>query len=564
MYFNLSRSEKISVPSLKKCNELFGSSLVDQLILSDVSVYRDKIGIDDYLFRIITLKTLPEETFASMIEALLKNPFNFWLSQTLRIPEQKKEYERLQYKRKLTHAMAAGEKNMSDMESESKLSSIEDLISELLESSEKILLIDISIVIKVKTSNAAHLMPVYSYWQGNSRSVCLIPNRDNVLFSIDPFEKSLPNWNGLVIGSSGSGKSFTISQLVLMFYGEHPVPRIVWLDNGASSKGLIDTLGGQFVDVNLSSNICLNPFDLAKNEIIPGPSKIKLILAVIENICKEDHLKSLPKEDKAILEKAIFDTYSDKKGDIPSLTDFKRILEAHPDERMRKYARILYSWTGDSAYGRLLDGKSNVELQKDLVTFEMKGLDAYPDLQTIFLLIVTDFIKREASRNQKQKYLVIADEFWKFLETKAGADFAIESYRTFRKFNAGIWAISQNINDFKSEEGVSNAILQNTPCRIILKQRGVDWREFQRVLALNDTDIEAIRSLRQEKGIYSEFYFIQDENRSILRLESDPLSYLICTTDPEDKSKIKDMREKHPELSYMDLLKKITELEAKN
>ena len=100
----------------------------------------------------------------------------------------------------------------------------------------------------------------------NKRPVCLFPNRDNVLLSIDPFDPMLPNWNGLVIGSSGAGKSFTLLQLVLMFYGQHPTPKIVWLDNGASSRNIIDCLDGQFVELNLDSKICLNPFNLIRGK----------------------------------------------------------------------------------------------------------------------------------------------------------------------------------------------------------------------------------------------------------------------------------------------------------
>ena len=65
----------------------------------------------------------------------------------------------------------------------------------------------------MKSSNASHLMPIYREWQGNRRPVCLLPNRDGVLFSIDPFAPELPNWNGLIFGGSGAGKSFTVSGL---------------------------------------------------------------------------------------------------------------------------------------------------------------------------------------------------------------------------------------------------------------------------------------------------------------------------------------------------------------
>src|ERR1035438_2889869 len=39
---------------------------------------------------------------------------------------------------------------------------------------------------KMKSSNAAHLMPLYSCWLGNLDPVCVIPNREGSLFSIDP------------------------------------------------------------------------------------------------------------------------------------------------------------------------------------------------------------------------------------------------------------------------------------------------------------------------------------------------------------------------------------------
>ena len=189
----------------------------------------------------------------------------------------------------------------------------------------------------------------------------------------------------------------------------------------------------------------------------------------------------------------------------------------------------------------------------------MRGLDTHRRASNLFLLLLTEYIQREAAKSHAQTYLLIIDEAWKFLQSKSGAAFTIEAYRTFRKLNAGIWAISQNINDFKLQEEIANAILQNTPNRIILKQRGVNWDDFKTVLALNNAEIEAIQSLQQEKGKYAEKFFLQDANSAILRIEPDPLSYWICTTDPRDKARINDVREKNPNLTHLEVLKKISE-----
>ena len=216
-YFNLSRSEKLPCPKLRG-NSIFSPSLLSQLILTDTFLHKDHLEIGGYLFRVITLKTLPEETSASLIDVLLKLPFHAWFSENIEILDQKKEYGRLQMKRRLTHSMAAAPGNVTDMESESKLTHIEGLISELLESSERILACDLNVILwaksqdeleeksdevlrafksmnqaegvvetypgfdafmkawpgsgtglrpkKMKTSNVAHLMPLYSYWEG--------------------------------------------------------------------------------------------------------------------------------------------------------------------------------------------------------------------------------------------------------------------------------------------------------------------------------------------------------------------------------------------------------------
>lgn len=342
---------------------------------------------------------------------------------------------------------------------------------------------------------------------------------------------------------------------------EAPKSKVVWIDNGSSSRGLVESLGGQFIDLHLDSGLVLNAFQLdsqgkkASSQPV-SPTKKKLLLGVIESICKEDGSKGLPKREKALLEQAISETYN---LSSPTLSDFRKVLEKHPLPEMKLYADILYSWTGETAYGRLLDGPTNIELTKPLVSIEVKGLDVYPDLQRVLLLILTEYIMNEASQNPSQRYLLIVDEIWKLLQNESAAQFVIECYRTMRKFYGGIWGITQSIHDFMFDPEVAAAIMQNTPSRIILKQRGVDWKEFQEILSLNEKEINVVKSLRSQKGKFSECLYIQDEQQAILKIEPDPLSYWICTTDPKDKAVIHRFKEQYPDLSYLEVLEKIVE-----
>ena len=275
-YLNFSRGETIGVPSLRD-EDTFDHTLSDQVVLSDLIVDKDSVTSGGLKFRVVTLALLPEgNTHSAMIDEFTKLPFHFWICQNVKTLDQKKELGKLELNRRVAHSMASGSKNVSDIESESRLEQIESLIRELHEGSEKIVMMDFNVIIwgvtteeletktdeilrafrslnqaeglhetyagldafvsatpvlckgfrfkKMKSSNAAHLFPLYSCWLGNSRPVCVLPNRENSLFSLDPFAPELPNWNGLVFGGSGAGKSFTVSQLMLQFYGQTPRP----------------------------------------------------------------------------------------------------------------------------------------------------------------------------------------------------------------------------------------------------------------------------------------------------------------------------------------------------
>lgn len=610
-YLNLHRSETIGAPALRSQSQPLPPSLGSQMALTDISVSENHLQIGSKFFRGITLSLLPEGvTYASMIEGLTKLPFYFWLSQNIRTLDQRKEIEKLELTRRIASSMVSGSQNVSDIESESKLSSLEDLLRELMAGSEKLVASDLNIIFwgdtqeelerkteeilramramnqaeglietfaledvffkaapsvcegfrlkKMKSSNCAHLMALYGSWMGNKKPVVLLSNRDGSPFSIDPFAKELPNWNGLVFGGSGAGKSFTISSLMLQFCAQHPKPKIVWIDNGASSEKLIEVMDGEFIDLNLNSGIRLNMFDLENGEVKPTSSKIKLILGCLELILKDDDKAGLPKRDKALLEEAIFDCYGSSDDGIPTLSTLKEILKKHSLPDMKKYADILFSWTGETAYGRMLDGQSNVKLNKDLVTIEIKGLDNHRELKDIFLLLLTSYIKEEAAKDLAKPYLLIIDEAHRLFLTPSGKDFAIESYRVFRKYNAGILCISQNYRDFLSDRALADALMPNTTSVFILRQRKIDWDDFKSTFDFNDAQVAAVKSLDIVKGKYSEFFFMQDENQAVVRLEPEPLSYWICTTDGNDKSRVEELRLKNPTRPLIEILTELS------
>lgn len=614
-YLNLERTGAIGCPVLRDPSDPLAPGLGAQLALTDISVSEKHLQIGGRFFRVASMALLPEgQTFAAMIESLMRLPFHFWMSQNIQALDQRREIEKLELMRRIASSMASGSKNVSDIESESKLTNLEDLLREVMTGSEKLISSDLNVIFwadsreeleqkteevlrafrsmgqaeglietfgledaffkaapsvcegfrhkRMKTSNCAHLMPLYASWRGNKEPVVLFTNREGTPVGIAPFAPELPAWNGLIFGGSGSGKSYVVSQMALSFCGQKYAgkpPKIVWIDNGASSQKLIEVMDGEFIDLTLGSGLRLNMFDLEAGETKPTATKIKLILGCLELILKDDDKIGLPKRDKGLLEEAIFSCYRKAGERIPQLSDLREILREHPVADMRKYADILFSWTGETAFGRMLDGPSNVKLSKDLVCIEIKGLENYRDLKDIFLLLLTSYIKDEAASDLARPYLLIIDEAQRLFKSGSpmGREFAVDSYRVFRKYNAGIWCLSQNYRDFLSDPGLADSLMPNSTFVFILRQRKIDWNDFKETFDFDDAVVEAAKSIEIVKRKFSEFLLIQDENIAVLRLESDPLSYRICTTDGNEKAQEQALREKDPDRPLIEILKEL-------
>ena len=609
-YLNLDRTERIGAANYREPSSCLDASVSEQLTLSDLIWNEEAVTLGNYKFRTISMATLPEgQTFAAMANMFAAVPFHFWMSQSIHLLDQAKEKSKLEMKRRIAHSMASGSKNVSDLDSENKLGQIEGLLENLLEGSEKLIAADFNVIIwsktcselddktdeilkafrtlnqaeglqetlaskeaflkampstcqgmrhkKMKSSNAAHLMPVFANWTGNSTSVCLLPTRDGQLFSLDPYAENLPAWNGIVFGSSGSGKSYAVVQLMAMFYGKvtngnHP--RIVWIDNGASSRRLIEVLDGEFLDLKLGSGLCLNMFDLKEGETTPSPDRIRTLLAVLEMILKDEDKQALGKREKALLEEQVHRVYENAKGKTPTLSDLKLLLDSHEDTQMRRFGEILYSWTGMSAYGQMLDGQTNVELSKDLVSIEVQQLSNYSDLKDVLLLLLTSHIQDVASSDIEREYLLIIDEAERLFQSELARQVVITCYRTWRKFRSGIWCLSQNYKDFMADKALRDALMTNTTSVIILRQSKIDWVDFQKTFDFNATQIDRIKSLTIKKGEYSEFYYLQDEREAILRLIPEPLSHWIATSDAKDKTLIAEAERQNPTLSKLEVL----------
>ena len=158
----------------------------------------------------------------------------------------------------------------------------------------------------------ADFLPLYQPWERLGKPVCLFRNRLGGLLSYDPFDPSLPNFNALVTGSSGAGKSFLNNCILLQYLTQNPLVYII--DIGGSYRKLCEFMKGSYVESGLESEskapLKINPFSLPEGTKTPSPRKLKFIVALLEIILTDEEGAKLPKLDRALIEEAVLNTYS--------------------------------------------------------------------------------------------------------------------------------------------------------------------------------------------------------------------------------------------------------------
>ena len=570
----------------------------EQLVFGDLVLGFDQYTRDSTYHRVITLKTLPELTYAGQLSSFLRLPFHYDLLLSIEVPPQANEMAKLQQKRKMAHSLAVTQGGRaSDLESETKLSSTEELIRELLSTGQRIYASQMVVILKapateegnkklnrqvrevlsrfralqgaegleesvgawkiiknalpgaplslerakkIKTNNLADFLPVYGPREGDKDPVVIFRNRLNGLISFNPFDSGLPNYNTLVTGSSGAGKSFLNNCILMQELARNQ--RVFVIDIGGSYKKLTEALSGQYLDISLSDKYRINPFDIPDASVEPSDQKLKSLQAIIELMVAEDEKSKIPKLDRVLLEKAIIELYDEKRSErkVPILSDLVKKLADSSEPSMKTIAKLLFAWTGNRPFGKLLDGTGSLKADANICTFDLKGLSQYPDLQSVMILILTDFILGEVERDKSCKKRIILDEAWELLKSQASANFMEYCARTLRKTGSGITFITQGVEEIVASP-IGSAILNNTATKFVMLQRG-DSKILANALELNEQQLGLIHSLEQRKGEYSEGFMIEGDHRQVVRIYPSPFEYWLSTSDASDNQYLEELK----------------------
>ena len=173
-------------------------------------------------------------------------------------------------------------------------------------------------------------------------------------------------------------------------------------------------------------------------------------------------------------------------------------------------------------------------MNNDLVCFDLFETPDIPELKNIIFLTIYDLIHTQLAKYPNRRKVIVFDEAWALMKSKEGKEFMEELFRTMRKYNCMVIAISQRLEDFSNEE-MSSALVQNAPQKIVLKCEAPEIASIAKIMKLNSAETNIIRTLRTRPGEFSEFFVsLSGIGSGKLRSRPCPEEYWLNTTNKDD------------------------------
>lgn len=578
-------------------------SLREQLVHSGLSWSADTLYLDDPIrpHRVVGLKALPPHTTASLIRQANQIPFPHWLSIGVTVPDSEAKYASIEKRRNRAKVAATG--FARDVRADAQAAELESAMRQMVERDQRVYAITAHVLFGADdlleldratnavidtfrsvhmpfateqqaqlfawkgmlpgnahqaphprtclTDNAADLLPVYEPWSGDSRPLFVVSHRTGEPFFFDLADKKRINWNSLVFGGSGGGKSFLVLSLAnssMLAQGSD----LIVVDVGGGELGsyyrLCKLMGGDFVDLSLDGRNAVNPFPDQATFFLdldgrpadePNPLRMQYLLNITKMLVTDTGAAQLGRVGEAVLVKAILATYERLAGRTPIYDDLVASLEAFAgddDDRTtaRRMAKVLKS-TLAGPIGKLINQPSRVTTKSNFVVFDMKGLEALGELASVMLLVVSSFIWNMIGKKRDRLAWLVYDECWAMMRYPTAAEVQSELYRTARKLNVGVISVTQKLDDFLATPS-AKAILSNSTTSFLLKHKEDDVPRVAETLGLNSRESALLGDLKREKGKYSEVFVKQESGSAVLRYSPSPWEYWLNTTDPGDRA----------------------------
>lgn len=370
-----------------------------------------------------------------------------------------------------------------------------------------------------------------------------------VLF--DNFHHSLNNYNMVIFGKSGAGKSVTIKTIMARSSVLMGVENLV-IDAEGEYLVVAEALNGINVTISPSSSTIINIFDvepeMVKDEItgrdrwaLNLENKVEdvtqALLTMARGATRSTEVNELTKQiiaeivtecyTRKGIKNDLSSLYKDNIGDsnnfvgkvrkeMPTISFWYEVLQEKAQENttetytyhynyllkvMRQYCR---KFDGQMAY---FDGQSTFELMdgNPFININLSELEekfARPLAQQILLSWVWEkYVKKNSeNKSQARQKRVLVDEAWMLLDYPEAVQFLNTMARRARKRNVSLTVVSQKFQDFY-EKKEAQAVLTSSDVKLLLAQDKSEIAYLKEVFKLSEGETDFLLTCSRGEGL---------------------------------------------------------------
>ena len=372
----------------------------------------------------------------------------------------------------------------------------------------------------IQTSSLAACFPFISTTLHDERGIYIGYNQYPVFANFFARNNERVNSNMMIIGKSGSGKSYCTKTLLTNFAADNT--RIFILDPENEYEILCHNLGGKIIDVGNSTNGIFNPFHIyASLESEEGQQDdsfaehlqfmeqfYRLILPGI-NTDAFEMLNSLTAE--LYRSKGIdsgINVAELKASDFPIFDDLIALVDDKIEHEENEYhlknlqtVRMFIEKFGTGGRNsNLWNGYTSIETNENFICFSFRSLISNRNdiIANAQMLLVFKYLDSEIIKNRDfnlkyfadqeleedhRRVIVAVDEAHVFINKKfpIALDFMAQMAKRIRKYNGMQIIITQNIKDFVGSEEIaqqSTAVINACQYSIIMSLAPADINDL--------------------------------------------------------------------------------------
>lgn len=408
-------------------------------------------------------------------------------------------------------------------------------------------------------SQLASIYPFISYEMSDADGIFFGFQNNGSMVLLNNFDTDkYNNANMCILGSSGAGKTYTLSCMALRFREKQVQTFIIAPDKGHEFKRGCDAIGGSYIRIAPGSPQNINIMDIRKKDdqatlALDGEDsanssilaeKIQSLHTFVSLIVPD-----IGYEEKQLLDEALIRTYANfgitidnqslidpeypsQYRPMPLLGDLHKELEPVPEAK-RIYNALTRFVTGSASS---FNAPTNVNLDNKYIVLDVSKLT--DELLPVGMYIALDYVWDKAREDRTKKKIIFMDEVWKLIGASASplaAKFVVQIFKVIRGYGGAAVAATQDLNDFIALNNgeFGNAIINNSEIKFIMRTKRKEIASIQELLGLTTTEKEEIIATKKGSGL-----LVANSNHVFIQVQASRTEHDLITTDRNDLERI--------------------------